>query len=101
MLSCSCHKGQTGMASHDAAQAENVAASESESELQAAGPIGYACVERSKQSEITCQGSVQKIQGAGRGRPPATPHQTPPHAPPSCHPTFLRRCSSATQFLWT
>eukprot|EP00955_Chlamydomonas_euryale_P042381 352284-Chlamydomonas_euryale.AAC.1 len=26
---------------------------------------------------------------AGRGRPPAEPHQTPPHDPPHCHPRSL------------
>eukprot|EP00955_Chlamydomonas_euryale_P081509 363590-Chlamydomonas_euryale.AAC.6 len=31
---------------------------ESESELQGADPIGYACVRRNKQSKITCKGSA-------------------------------------------
>eukprot|EP00955_Chlamydomonas_euryale_P064845 359093-Chlamydomonas_euryale.AAC.1 len=33
--------------------------------------------------------AARKKRRAGRGRPPAKPHQTLPHALPSCHPRFL------------
>eukprot|EP00955_Chlamydomonas_euryale_P046714 353481-Chlamydomonas_euryale.AAC.2 len=44
--------------------------SESESELQGADPTGYACVERSKQSKITCKGNALMVwNGCKRSMP--------------------------------
>eukprot|EP00955_Chlamydomonas_euryale_P033856 349641-Chlamydomonas_euryale.AAC.11 len=51
LLSCGC--GPSALPS----QLWNMAHADSESELQGADPIGYACVKRSNQSKKTCKGS--------------------------------------------
>eukprot|EP00955_Chlamydomonas_euryale_P094464 364861-Chlamydomonas_euryale.AAC.4 len=67
------------------------------------GTVGTAEYGSQSQSyrERTLLGAASQKRGAGRRRPTAKPHQTPPHDQPSCRPRFSHRRFSATKFPWT